>query len=243
MCIGGIYICFLFLIYCTADHVTSRNVTISVFAPKLPNSRLFSLSKIQPAVEIGREEVIRREILPSIDLELYFTNSNLSAVDAPISAFELNSAGHNVFLGPVYDYALAPVARYAPKWNMPVVTVGGLSHSFRYNRKAEYSTLTRAGASFDKTAEFLGVILEEFKWRKFMLLYESLGMRELFNNYGFLAGESIINWELGSDDIISDARRLELLGPNPEEEFLLHEISNGYASKFLKICLCIRTEL
>ncbi|KAK3095301.1 hypothetical protein FSP39_012970 [Pinctada imbricata] len=223
----------LFLYLTFAVEWSDLNVIkVAIFAPEHPRERQFSIFKIRPALEIGREEVFRRQILPNTDLKLFFTDSNSSAVDAPIAAFELSNAGHSIFFGPIYDYALSPVARYCPKWNIPIVTVGGLSHSFRDNREDEYRTLTRAGASFDQTAEFLGVVLAQFKWKKFMLLYDSYAHQELFSNYGFLAGEAILNWRYNSDELSGDFRRLELIGKEAVEEILKDDISNTYSSKF-----------
>lgn len=51
----------------------------------------------------------------------------------PIAAFDLhNRQEADVFLGPICDYVLAPVARYANVWNRPVLTTGGLAAAFNY---------------------------------------------------------------------------------------------------------------
>lgn len=36
----------------------------------------------------------------------------------------------DLFLGPVDDYALAPVIRYASHWQIPIITTGGLAEAF-----------------------------------------------------------------------------------------------------------------
>lgn len=52
----------------------------------------------------------------------------------------------DVFLGPVCDYAVAPVARYSAFWNVPVITGGALADDFR--DKNEYKLLTRMTGSY-----------------------------------------------------------------------------------------------
>lgn len=44
--------------------------------------------------------------------------------------YKINSS--DVFLGPIYDYVLAPVARYSGMWKIPVITTGGLAAAFQY---------------------------------------------------------------------------------------------------------------
>ena len=58
----------------------------------------------------------------------------------------------HVFLGPVCDYSVAPVARYSSYWHKPVVSVGAMAHSFGTDKRApgaEYRLLTRVGVTFD----------------------------------------------------------------------------------------------
>ncbi|KAB7495166.1 Atrial natriuretic peptide receptor 3 [Armadillidium nasatum] len=47
----------------------------------------------------------------------------------------------DVFLGPVCEYALAPVCRFASVWDTPVLTPGGHPHAFDF--KENFPSLTR----------------------------------------------------------------------------------------------------
>ena len=47
----------------------------------------------------------------------------------------------DVFLGPVCEYVLASVCRFAGVWNTPVFSPGG--HPEDFNHKDKYKTLTR----------------------------------------------------------------------------------------------------
>ena len=54
----------------------------------------------------------------------------------------------DVFFGPVCDYSLAPVARYASYWSVPILSPGGSAPDFGLNKAdadGEYRMLTRVG--------------------------------------------------------------------------------------------------
>lgn len=68
----------------------------------------------------------------------------------------------DVFLGPVNDYVIAPVARYSGVWGIPVITARAQVYSFSY--KGDYPTLTRMMGSYRMLGEALHYILNEFGW-------------------------------------------------------------------------------
>lgn len=139
----------------------------------------------------GIEEVKRREILSHINVT--FVDTEESAIIAPVEAFKIIREGRqNVFLGPVGDYALSPVGRYAPFWNIPIVTPGGFSHDFKVFRKSEYPTLIRTGPSFDSVTAFIDhEILQQYGWRKISLLYDK-DDRGLFKGFDYLMGSAFV---------------------------------------------------
>lgn len=75
----------------------------------------------------------------------------------------------DAFLGPVCDYVIAPVSRYAGVWKMPVLTAGGQAENFQY--REEYPTLTRMMGSYKLVGEALRHILHVFGWNVAGLLY------------------------------------------------------------------------
>lgn len=166
-------------------------ITVTVMAPASPKSRLFSLTKVVPAVHRGIEEVKRRGILQHINVT--FVDTEESAIIAPVEAFKIIREGRqNVFLGPVGDYALSPVGRYAPFWNIPIVTPGGFSHDFKVYRKSEYPTLIRTGPSFDSVTAFIDHdVLQPYDWRKISLLYDK-DDRGLFKGFDYLMGSAFV---------------------------------------------------
>lgn len=166
-------------------------ITVTVMTPASPKSRHFSLAKVKPAVHLGIEEIRRQGILPEINVT--FVDTEESAIKAPVEAFKLIRQGRqHVFLGPVGDYALSPVGRYAPYWNIPILTPGGFSHDFKVNRKNEYPTLIRTGPSFDSVSAFIELeILQHYKWRKISLIYDR-DDRGLFHGFDYLMGSAFV---------------------------------------------------
>ena len=67
----------------------------------------------------------------------------------------------DIFLGPVCPYALAPVARYATVWKIPVVTNSGLNEHFR--DKDAYPIISLSG-TYQQFASFTEKLLEKYNW-------------------------------------------------------------------------------
>ncbi|EGI69254.1 Atrial natriuretic peptide receptor A [Acromyrmex echinatior] len=78
----------------------------------------------------------------------------------------------NAFLGPVCDYVIAPVARYAGVWGIPVLTAGAQAEAFRHKGQ-HYPTLTRMMGSHRLVGEALRHILRSFGWKICGLLFHN----------------------------------------------------------------------
>ncbi|KAF7383882.1 hypothetical protein HZH68_014639 [Vespula germanica] len=85
------------------------------------------------------------------------------------------SSALNAFLGPVCDYVIAPVARYAGVWGIPVLTAGAQAEAFRH-KDEHYPTLTRMMGSHRLVGEALRHILQRFGWKIAGLLYHNHAM-------------------------------------------------------------------
>lgn len=81
----------------------------------------------------------------------------------------------DAFFGPVCDYVIAPVARYAGVWGIPVLTAGAQAEAFRY-KSEHYPTLTRMMGSHRLVGEALRHILVRFGWKIAGLLYHNHAM-------------------------------------------------------------------
>ncbi|EZA53250.1 Atrial natriuretic peptide receptor, partial [Ooceraea biroi] len=78
----------------------------------------------------------------------------------------------DAFLGPVCDYVIAPVARYAGVWGIPVLTAGAQAEAFRHKGE-HYPTLTRMMGSHRLVGEAMRHILRRFGWKIAGLLFHN----------------------------------------------------------------------
>lgn len=97
-----------------------------------------TLSTTLPVIELAIETVKEKQMLEGIELVTHARDTHTSSTIGPMEAFDLhNSHEADVFLGPIDDYVLAPVARFATVWRTPVLTTGGLAGAF--NDKVKFS--------------------------------------------------------------------------------------------------------
>jgi hypothetical protein len=215
-------------LYCVAgDKIPLRLTTM---APASPPERMFSLTNIEPAIRLGIAEVERRRILPNHRFNLTFVDTQGSSIVGPVQFFNfIQQGGENLFLGPVADYALSPVGGYAPFWNVPILTPGGLSHDFR-KKNVEYKTLTRIGPGFDSAARFLvDDVMKMHHWKRVSLIYDA-DDRGLFKGFDFLLGSAFIEYfksSLGSDI------KFDLLTPDRKhDEILKDTVGSRYSGTY-----------
>lgn len=235
----GILSCYLAFTLCLESSfafILKQKIQIAAILPK-SEQRMFCMSRVQPAIEYGISVVHNRSLVSNLEFIVRYKDSSCDSKAAPIAAF--NFYHHNevdVFFGPVCDYSLAPVARYAPVWNLPVITTGGFAHNFGANKStgdAEFPTLTRIGATFDSLVHAITNTIKEFKWKRVKLIYGRDGHGHIFENFCFLAGSAIIH----------DSQRYRTNGldydfflyskTHPIEEMLSHEVGIDFSSKFI----------
>ncbi|XP_063438134.1 atrial natriuretic peptide receptor 1-like isoform X2 [Mytilus trossulus] len=162
-------------------HATVKSVNITVFAPKFPVTRLFALGKIQIGIEIAQEKVQMR-YSRNLVLNVSFVNSNASDTDALLAAIRRMDKGCHFFIGPVYDYAVNNIVRYAPKWNVPIVSPGGFNHGLD-NKKIYAPTLTRIHATFNSLLKVIALLFQKYKWKRLKTISENFGTPEIFYGY------------------------------------------------------------
>lgn len=142
------------------------------------DSYLWSVPKTRPAIEYAVETVNAWPFLVDEQLEVLFADSQCSDTYAPLEAMQMHlNRRVDVFIGPVCDYAVAPIARFSPIWNIPVITGGALVRAFVDKR--QYSLLTRIAGSYEKLGEFFVRVYEKFAWNVTSLIYSAnLGVRQ-----------------------------------------------------------------
>lgn len=102
----------------------------------------------------------------------------------------------HVLLGPVCEYSLAPVARFARYWNLAVVTPGGMCGKFgRDKTKAdpEFPLLTRVGVTFDSVANFLHLIMRRFMWNNIYLMSHLEGRNDVTPRFCYFAISDVVH--------------------------------------------------
>lgn len=117
--------------------ITGHKIHLALLLPSLPptdqENTQTTLSTILPVIELAIREIEKQQLLNGIELLIHPRDTKCSSAYGPIEAFELHKLGQaDVFLGPVCDYVLAPVARYAAVWETSVISTGGLASAFNH---------------------------------------------------------------------------------------------------------------
>ncbi|XP_037077000.1 atrial natriuretic peptide receptor 3-like [Pollicipes pollicipes] len=83
----------------------------------------------------------------------------------------------DLFLGPMCDYVIAAVARYAAIWGVPVVTPSAQANAF-LDKQGQFRTLTRIMGSYHQLGAVFQPVMQLFDWRVAGLLYEEFDTTE-----------------------------------------------------------------
>jgi atrial natriuretic peptide receptor A len=122
----------------------------------------------------------QNKILPNHTLKVTFGDSKCSDTFGPLAAIDMYiNKTAQVFLGPACDYAVAPIARFSPHWNIPVITGGALVQAFK-DKKDQYKLLTRIGGSYQQLGRLFISVFDQFKWaRPGFIYHDNLGNRQV----------------------------------------------------------------
>lgn len=206
------------------------------------DSFLWSVPKTRPAIQYAVDTVNTGPLLGDEQLEVQFADSRCSETYGPLEAMDMYLKRRpDVFIGPACDYAVAPVARFSPIWNIPVITGGALVRAFV--DKKQYSLLTRISGSYAKLGEFFVRVFQRFAWNVTSLIYSTnLGVRQpLGRSNCFFIMESVyaaLHQYFNKADSKRDIRHLsfdEIAKPDEpvykNETNILNEISEYSRSK------------
>ncbi|CAH2095493.1 unnamed protein product [Euphydryas editha] len=148
-------------------------VKLGVLLPEDP-TQVFSLAKVLPIVEMAVPAVTRPDgPLPGWKILVDYRDTRCSSVEGPLAAFEFYVNGSaDAFIGPGCEYVIAPVARYAGLWRIPVLTPGAQAEAFGY-KIPSYMSLTRMMGSYTQAGDAIRKVFEEFSWRRLSMLYHN----------------------------------------------------------------------
>uniref|UniRef100_F6YG00 Natriuretic peptide receptor 3 n=1 Tax=Xenopus tropicalis TaxID=8364 RepID=F6YG00_XENTR len=159
------------VILAKSNPVDEDTVNMLVLLPK-DNSYMFSMDRVRPAVDHALRSIQENQtLLPGMHFNVIYNDSDcgnqalFSLIDI---AMQLQKP--DVILGPVCEYAAAPVARLASHWNVPMLSAGALAIGFM-QKSNEYSHLTRVSPVYSKMGEMFLAMFRYHKWTKAFLLY------------------------------------------------------------------------
>ena len=163
----------------------SKNVVTMKLAVILPFSGDYewSLLRIKPAITLAVDDIVSTSNSTSgssVDFQINYGNSKCSETMGPLAAIDKYLERRaDVFIGPACDYAVSPVARFSPYWNIPVVTGGALVSAF--GMKSTYRLLTRVTSPYSQLGTFIVEhLMVEFNWTTAGIVYQNhLGVRAM----------------------------------------------------------------
>lgn len=158
---------------CTLHLATGSNNTVKL-AVLLPavGPYPFVKHKVLPAIDIAVKKVESRRYLPDHDIVINFRDDECSETMGPLRAIDLYVEKEvDIYLGPCCDFAVAPVARFAPYWNIPVISAGAFVQAFA--DKSEFRSLTRMLTTYGKVAEVVAEVTQTFNWTTVGLLFHN----------------------------------------------------------------------
>jgi len=161
----------------------------------IPHGNKFpwSLPLAGPGIKYALETVNGRTdfLEPVANLSVTWGDSRCSDIYGPLTAFDMYvNESVDAFVGPGCDYALAPIARFSPYWNKPVITGGALVHAF--SDKSDYGLLTRISGSYDKLGVAIASLFASYNWTIAGVLYHTnLDRRWLGKSTEFFIMEGI----------------------------------------------------
>ena len=150
----------------------NKVIKLGVILPKTGRYP-WAAPKALPGILYAVEGVSNRtDILEGYEISVYYGDSKCRDTYGPLVAIKMTTENTaNVFLGPACDYSVAPIARFSPHWNIPVISGGALVHAFQ--DKSQYNQLTRISGSYAKLGEFFATLFNAFNWTIPGLIYQN----------------------------------------------------------------------
>ena len=129
------------------------------------------MPKIMPAIEYAVDTIHNSTRLTGHQIIIMRNDSKCSDTSAPLAAIDMFLYNKpSVFIGPACDYSVAPIARFSPHWNIPVITAGAFVNAF-VDKKNQYKQLTRMLGSYAKLGQFVATLYRKFDWNVTSLIY------------------------------------------------------------------------
>ena len=170
-----------------------NDIYITVLVP-FSDLASFSLSKLRPSITSIR--TLFATHLPCRRIEITYRNSFCSDKYSMHQAVKGIIGGRvSVFVGPICDFAVAPVAREVEFWKIPIISIGAIAHDLA-DRSVNYRTLTRAGSiNLPSLLDVFKNFMEKYSWKKAFFLYERSGFNHVYPSFCHFVAEHIaLHW-------------------------------------------------
>nr|XP_056704600.1 atrial natriuretic peptide receptor 3 isoform X2 [Euleptes europaea] len=152
----------------------ARALRVLVLLPQ-DDAYLFSLGRVRPAIEYAVRGVeANGSLLPAgYRLRVSYEDSECGngALFRLVDMVAVRRQWPDVLLGPVCEYAAAPVARLAAHWGLPMLSAGTLAAAFDA-KAGEYSHLTRVAAGYSQLGRALVALARQQQWGRASLVYQ-----------------------------------------------------------------------
>lgn len=164
------------LLALTGSAAGASEIRLSVV---LPEKRVNNFKESLWAMELGVRDAILFAIdnvnrdptlLPDHLLTASFSDSQCDDVIGPLAAINMYyTEVVHAFIGPACPYVVAPIARFSPVWNIPVITGGALVRAL--SNKKDYRLLTRLGGAYSQTHDVILKMMHHIGFRHTATLY------------------------------------------------------------------------
>ena len=185
----------ILLVFLQIYKVQTTHLTLGLILPDNDKQYIYSIHRVQPAVELAIDKVTSPNGIlgnRNITMSIISRDSKHSSIFSPLAAIEIY-LNVDLFLGPVFGFGVAPIARYSPYWDVPVITAGALDKQL--HDKNEFKQLTRVGANWVESFEILRQLNRQYGWKKFGMMYHktddgtSIGYQQTWAVYDMLQQE------------------------------------------------------
>lgn len=201
------FIIFVFSLLSVFGSLMCINVKIGTILPT-DDRRMFSIKHATLAIEYAVEHLQNNtDYLRDHTLSFSYGDSKCNPAYGMKEAINFYfETKVDLLLGPVCDYSLAPVARQAMFWNIPLMTVGGLARDFNNFRLKEYALLSRVGpVTVNAVSVAYLKMIKFFNWNKFKIIYDKEGQAEYMDSFCYLQSSALHYESMSSEpNIIQD---------------------------------------
>lgn len=128
---------------------------------------------------------------------------------------------------------MAPIARYAPFWNVAVITVNAMAQDFRKNKFNEYKTLTNIGPTLYWLDKFVTKLFNHFGWKQVIFIFDK-DYQEQITNFNCYLTMASLKAALLNSKITVDYKIRDKQDTRPVDTILIDYVSN----KFSVVLLC-----